>query len=129
LAGVDPLESTGLLATLPEALPLRTDGVVALALLGIGEDLVGLVDLLEALLRLRFLVDVRVVLARELAVGLLDLLGARILRDAECLVVVLVLDRHADLSQGGNPLQPPLQRGRHPLQPPLQHRGHSCDPL
>src|SRR4030095_7607212 len=90
LAGVDPLESAGLLAALPEALPLRTDRVIPLALLRVGEDLVGLVDLLEALLRLGLLVDVRMVLARELAGRLLDLLGARILRDAECLVVVLV---------------------------------------
>src|SRR5439155_1811134 len=52
------------------ALPVRTHGVVALALGGIAEDLVGLVDLLEAALRLRLLVDVRVVLARELAVRL-----------------------------------------------------------
>src|SRR5438132_6323851 len=45
------------------ALPVRSDGVVPLALLGIGEDLVGLVDLLEAPLGLRLLVGVRVVLA------------------------------------------------------------------
>src|SRR5258705_1124539 len=128
LARVDPLESARLLSALPEALPLRTDGVVALALLGIGEDLVGLVDLLEALLRLGFLVDVRMVLARELAVRLLDLLGARILRDAECLVVVLVLDRHSYLSQGRNPLQPPLQQRGHPCDPPFSNRATPAAP-
>ena len=64
--------------------------VVALALVGVGEDLVGLVDLLEARLGLRVaLVDVGVVLARQLAVGGLDLLGRGGLRHPEDLVVVL----------------------------------------
>src|SRR2546428_6826237 len=84
------------------ALPVRTHGVVALALGGIAEDLVGLVDLLEPALRLRLLVDVRVVLARELAVRLLDVLGGGVLSHPEDLVVVLVLDRH-----GGPPASAP----------------------
>src|SRR5256886_8739638 len=71
------------------ALPIRTHGVVALALGGIAEDLVGLVDLLEAALRLRLLVDVRVVLARELAIRPLDVLGGGVLSHPEDLVVVL----------------------------------------
>ena len=51
--------------------------VVLLALLGVAEHVVGLGDLLEALLGLLVAgVAVGVVLARELAVGLLDLLGA-----------------------------------------------------
>ncbi len=64
-------------------------GVVLLALLGIAEHVVGLGDLLEARLRLLVVrVAVGVVLTRELAVGLLDLLGGRLLVDPERLVVV-----------------------------------------
>ena len=62
--------------------------VVALALLGIAEDVVGLGDLLEALLGAGVLVRVRVVLARELAVGLLDLVLRGLAVDAQRLVVV-----------------------------------------
>ena len=58
----------------------------------------GLVDLLEARLRLRVSgVHVGVVLARELAVRGLDLLRARVLRDAQGLVVVLVFHRSSRL--------------------------------
>ena len=61
-----------------------------LALLGVGQDRVGLLDLLEALLGvLVAVVRVRVVLARQLAVGLLDLLVGGLLVDAERLVRVL----------------------------------------
>src|SRR5581483_1177309 len=61
--------------------------VVALSLLRVGEDVVGGLHLLEALLRARVArVLVRVVLARELAVRLLDLLRRSVLRDAERLV-------------------------------------------
>ena len=63
--------------------------VVLLALLGVAEHVVGLGDLLEARLGLLVVgVAVGVVLARELAVGLLDLLGGRLLVDPERLVVV-----------------------------------------
>jgi hypothetical protein len=63
--------------------------VVLLALLGIGQDVVRLGDLLEALLRLLVpLVRVGVVLPRELAVALLDLIRRRVLGDAQGLVVV-----------------------------------------
>jgi len=59
-------------------------GVVLLALLGVGQDRVRALDLLEALLRrLVAVVRVRVVLARELAVGLLDLIVGGLLVDAE----------------------------------------------
>src|SRR5262249_58619886 len=65
--------------------------VVLGASLRIGQDVVGLGDLLESLLRLGVaLVGVRVVLARELAVRLLDLLGRRTLTDPESLVIVLL---------------------------------------
>jgi hypothetical protein len=70
--------------------PVRAQLVVLLPLLGIAEHLVRLVDLLE--LRLGDLVtrvDVRVVLAGELPVRLLQLLVRSGLRDPERLVVVL----------------------------------------
>ena len=64
--------------------------VVVLALVGVAEDVVRLRDLLEALLGLRVArVLVGVVLARELAVRLLDLVRRRLAVDAEHLVVVL----------------------------------------
>src|SRR5699024_5322224 len=60
------------------------DRVVLLALLVIVEDRVGLTDLLELLLGLRIIgVMIGVVLARLGAVGLLDLLRARVLGDTE----------------------------------------------
>src|SRR5205085_117158 len=93
----DPLYASGrVISTAPlrELLPLGTDRVVPLSLLGIAEDFVSLVDLFEALLRVRLLVDVRVVLACELSVGLLDVLGRGAFRNAKRLVVVLVFDRH-----------------------------------
>ena len=65
--------------------------VVLLALLGVAEDVVGLGDLLEALLGLGVaLVGVRVELAGELPVRLLDLGVGGVLGDAEDLVVVLL---------------------------------------
>ena len=48
--------------------------VVGGALFRVGEDRVGLVDLLHALLGVRLLGDVRMVFARKLAIGLADLL-------------------------------------------------------
>ena len=63
------------------------EGVVGAALLGVGEQVVGGLDLLELLLRTVVArVSVRVVFAREFAVGLLDLVVGRVLRDAEHLV-------------------------------------------
>src|SRR5665647_2276380 len=69
----------------------RTDGVVLLALLGTGQDGVGLTDLLEPLLGClvpRLLVGVQ--LAGELAVGLLDRGRVGICGDAENRVEVLL---------------------------------------
>src|SRR5690606_24874823 len=58
--------------------------VVLLALLLVAQRVVGLLDLLEALGRLRVVrVAVRVVLARQLPVLLLDVGGAGVLTDAE----------------------------------------------
>ena len=69
--------------------PLVAVHVVHLALLGVGERGVRRVDRLHLDLRLLLapVVPVRVVLERELAVRLLDLVGRRRLRDAERLVV------------------------------------------
>ena len=70
--------------------PARADLVVLLALVGVGQDLVRLVDLLEALLGLLVPgVDVRMVLPGELAVGGPDLLLGGGLRHAQHGVVVL----------------------------------------
>ena len=68
-------------------------GVVALALVLIGEHGIGLGDLLELLLGVRLFIDVRVKLARLLLEGLSDLLGRGVLLDAEDGVVVFVVHR------------------------------------
>src|SRR5215831_1141257 len=75
------------------ARPVATELIVRRTLLGVGERLVGLVDLLESLLGVLFLRDVRVVLARELPVRLLDVLLGGVAGDAEDLVVILVFHR------------------------------------
>ena len=76
--------------------PVRPQLVVAPPLLGIREDLVGLVDLLEALGgRSVSRVLVGVVLAGQAPVRLLDRLRVGGLLDAQDLVVVLVRDSHA----------------------------------
>ena len=64
----------------------RAERVVGLALLGVGEDVVGALDLLEA--RLVAATRVRVMLPRELAVRLLDLLGRGVLGDAQRVVQI-----------------------------------------
>ena len=67
----------------------EAEAVVGAPLLRVGEHRVGLGRLLEALLGVRIAgVAVGVVLERELAVGLLELVGARLARDAQDLVVV-----------------------------------------
>jgi hypothetical protein len=59
-------------------LPMLAELVIALALLWIGEHCIGLPDLLELLLRaLVARVDVRVILARQLAIGFLDVVRSR----------------------------------------------------
>ena len=76
-----------------EAAEALAEGVAAAVvrrpLLRVAQHLVGAGDLLEPLLRLRVRVDVRVQLAGQLAVGLLDVVGARVAGDAEELVGVL----------------------------------------
>ncbi len=67
--------------------------VIHLALLRIGEHLVGLGDLLESLLERRIRVHIGMQFPGEPAVGLLDLLGSRVTADAEYPVIV-VCHRH-----------------------------------
>ncbi len=92
VAEVELLEANATGASAPvrsgEPPPARgAERVVGAALLGVGEQVVGGLDLLELLLgTVVARVSVRVVLARELAVGLLDLVVGRVLRDAEHLV-------------------------------------------
>ena len=66
--------------------------VVSAALLGVAQNLVGLRDLLEALLSAAGLVLVRVVLESHLTVCLLDVILGGIFADAEHCVVVLSHD-------------------------------------
>src|SRR6185312_1349478 len=90
-AGAEAVEPVG---RRPEVLPgteARAEAVVGGALFLVAQRLVGLGDFLELLLGVRFLRDVGVVLARELAVRLLDVVFARGALDAEDLVVILVL--------------------------------------
>src|SRR5690606_9357555 len=76
--------------------PVAAHLVVLLSLRLVAEDRIRFRDLLEALCR-RFIVRVRirVVLLRELAVCLLDLIGASIFRHAQDLVEVLRCCRHS----------------------------------
>src|SRR6185295_14114925 len=85
------------------ALPVRAERIVLGALVRIAQDLVGLVDLLEPLGgpgALGGRLKIRVMLARELAVDLLDLLRLRGARHTEHLVVVPKLHRHGSRAFG-----------------------------
>src|SRR4029450_7993164 len=94
----------------------RAPGVVLLALLRVGENVVRRLDLLEALLGILVAgVRVRVVLARELPVRLLDLVLRRALGDAQDLVEVPSGPRpHAD---------PPRSQSREPASGPGRPAG------
>ena len=63
--------------------------IVGGPLLGVLQHLVGFLELLELGLGVRLLADIGVVLVRETAVCLLDLVRTRAARDAEYLVVVV----------------------------------------
>ena len=97
VAEVDVLEPAAFRAEAARR-PFRAEAVVRLPLLGIREDVVGSLDVLEPLLRGRVArVAVRVELAGELAVRLLDLVVGRRLRDAEDVVGIrgVPLDHHS----------------------------------
>ncbi len=63
------------------------------ALVRILKRFVGLPDFLDFFFGIGFLGNVRVILVRELAVCLLDLLGAGVSRNAQNVVIVLVFHR------------------------------------
>ena len=71
-------------------------GVVALPALRVGQDLVGVVDLLEPLLGLRLRVDIGVPLLGELAEGALDISVARAALDAQDFVQISFSGGHRD---------------------------------
>jgi hypothetical protein len=62
--------------------------VVLLALLGVAEHVVGVRHQLELVGRIRTRIDVGVKLARQLAIGALDVVSARVAIDAEHFVMV-----------------------------------------
>src|SRR3546814_16114020 len=95
---------------------LVADAVVDGTLLGVLQDLVGLVDVLEGPFRLLVArIAVRVPFHRELAVALLQRLGVRALRHAEDVLIFTL--RHT-------PCPPPvLGPTRRPRRPPRPGRG------
>src|SRR5919204_1247288 len=101
--GVELLEDVGegaeALEALEAAVALAVESgvaklVVDAALLRVGEDFVGLADFFEAHLSVGRLVDVGVVLARKLAEGALQLVLARVARDAQHFIVITFRRRH-----------------------------------
>jgi hypothetical protein len=75
-------------------LPVGAEGVVFLALVRIGEHLVGLVDLFEACLGgLIARIHVGMIFARQLAIRLFDLVACGALLDSEDFVIVFVVHR------------------------------------
>ena len=70
-------------------LPVGSQLVVGGAFLGVLEHLVGFAHFLETRLGRRLLADVGMVLARQAPVGLLDVVGACVTRQAHQLVIIL----------------------------------------
>src|SRR5206468_2075974 len=76
-------------------LPVGPQLVILLALRGIAQNLVRLIDLLELLLRtLLGLGHVGMILPGQLAKGLFDLLFTRLPRHAQHFVIIFKLNRH-----------------------------------
>ncbi len=92
----EPLEPASARTAGAAVHPGPPERVVARSALGVGQDLVGLVDLLELFLRGRIRVDVGVPLLGELAVGALDLGVGRGPLDAEDHVEVALRGCHRD---------------------------------
>jgi hypothetical protein len=98
-------EAVGPAAELEAAVPARrrlerlaalrtlADAVVGGALFLVAQHFVGFVEFLHSRRRIGSLADVRMVLAREAAKRLLDLVVAGRALDTQCLVVVLELHR------------------------------------
>src|SRR5262249_11816119 len=97
--------------------PPRAEAVVTLPLLGVGQHLVRLADLLEALLGVAVGVHVRVVLARQLAVSAADRVLVRVARDVQQLVVVGVAQRHAGSNPPSNEARARVRGARAPMGP------------
>src|SRR5437764_15330136 len=74
---------------------MASELIVGSALLGVLQGVIGLGHVLEFLLRVGVRRDVRMVLARELAIRFLDVVSTGLALDAERSVVVLVLHRAA----------------------------------
>lgn len=94
-------------------LPALADSIVGGALLHIGEHRMGFVDFAHALDGIRRLADVRMVFARQLALGLLDVNGSRIAGHAQHLVVVLELHHDPSCREevGQKPVALPFDNG------------------
>ena len=76
-------------------LRIEAELVVHLTLLGVAQDVVGFLDVLEALLGgLVARIQIGMVLARELAVGLADFVRIGVARHAQRFVVVVLGSRH-----------------------------------
>src|SRR3954451_23052229 len=88
--GAEAVEPVGRRPEILAGTEPRAERVVGRALFLVAQCLVSLGDLLELLLGVRLFGNVRVVLARELPVRLLDLILAGAALDAEDLVVILV---------------------------------------
>src|SRR5262249_47351747 len=87
-----PVRGWGELGT---ALPVCSELVVLLAFVGVAQDFVSFLGLLELLFSLLVVrVEVRMVFAGQLAIGLLDFSIAGAARHAENLVIVLKLHSH-----------------------------------
>src|SRR5207253_10382406 len=100
------------------AFPIRAELIVLLALFGIAEDLVGLIDVLE--IALGFLVvgiDVAMILARELAIGSFDLRLSRAALDAQDFIVIPELH--------GGPEPSTCARKSRSAMPPVRNRALS----
>src|SRR6185295_2532475 len=88
---VDVLPARRRRARLARTLPGGPELVILLPFVGVLQDLVRFTDLLELDLGSGVLVDVRVVLARQLPIRLLDVLLAGVLLDPQRRVIVLVV--------------------------------------
>src|SRR5436309_2355017 len=122
-----PVESLAAPHLLLEA--VRTELIVDLPLIIVAEDLVGLGELLELLLRdLRIvLVEIRMVFLGETAVGMLDFVLRRPPRDAQDAIVVRVA--HTALARPVTPVTScELPRNRRPRRPDPGNRPHRRNP-
>ena len=80
---------------LSAGLPVRPELIVAFTLLRIGEDVIGLPDILKFLFRGCVVrVDVGMILTRQLAIGFFYVARSRGARHTEDFVVILELDSH-----------------------------------